>query len=149
MRLTAGRQGGAGRRLVTLPGMFLNPVRHITIDAHDPHALARFWIEVTGYLPDPEPGDDEVLITAPEPNAPGLLFVRVDDAKAGKNRVHLDIQPPVGTRDEAVRRLLAAGASVYEDHRTADGRGWVTMRDPEGNEFCVERSSGERGLNSA
>jgi predicted enzyme related to lactoylglutathione lyase len=129
--------------------MSLNPVRHITIDAHDPHALARFWIEVTGYLPDEEPDDDEVLITAPEPNAPGLLFIRVPDDKAGKNRVHLDIQPPTGTRDETVQRLLAAGATVYEDHRTPDGLGWVTLRDPEGNEFCIERSAGERGLPTA
>jgi len=141
----------AARSPDTLPAMFLNPVRHITIDAHDPHALARFWREVTGYLPDPDdqPEDDEVLISAPEPNLPGLLFIRVGDAKAGKNRVHLDIQPPVGTRDETVQRLQAAGATVYEDHRTEDGRGWVTMRDPEGNEFCVERSAGERGLTTA
>jgi hypothetical protein len=33
---------------------------------------------------------------------------------------------------------------VYEDHRTADGRGWVTMLDTEGNEFCVERGEAER-----
>jgi len=126
--------------------MALNPVRHITIDAHDPHALARFWLEVTGYRPDEEPDDDEVLITPLEPNAPGLLFIRVPDDKAGKNRVHLDIQPPTGTRDETVQRLLAAGATLYEDHRKPDGLGWVTLRDPEGNEFCVERSAGERGL---
>ena len=128
--------------------MSLNPVRHITIDCHDPHALARFWIEVTGYLPDEEPDDDEVLITARVPDAPGLLFIRVDDAKAVKNRVHLDIEPPAGTRDETVERLLAAGASIYEDHRAPDGMGWVTMRDPEGNEFCVERSAVERGLST-
>src|SRR3954451_2564142 len=109
--------------------MVLNPVRHITIDAHDPHALARFWTQVTGYLPDDDFDDDEVLITAPQADAPGLLFIRVGDAKTGKNRVHLDIQPPVCTRDETVQRLLAAGATVYEDHRTADGLGWVTMRD--------------------
>ena len=128
--------------------MALNPVRHITIDAHDPHALARFWLLVTGYLPDTEP-DDEVLISAPQPDAPGLLFIRVPEAKAGKNRVHLDIQPPEGTRDEMVQRLLAAGATVHEDHRRSDGLGWVTLRDPEGNEFCVERSAGERGLSPA
>ncbi|AGZ42573.1 VOC family protein [Actinoplanes friuliensis] len=129
--------------------MFLNPVRHITVDAHDPHALALFWVGVTGYAMDEEPDDDEVLITPPEPNAPGLLFIRVPDDKVVKNRVHLDIQPPVGTRDEAVERFLAAGASVYEDHRTPEGLGWVTMRDPEGNEFCVERSAVERGLTAA
>ncbi len=37
------------------------------------------------------------------------------------------------------------GARVYEDHRTADGKGCVMMLDPEGNEFCVERSAAERG----
>jgi predicted enzyme related to lactoylglutathione lyase len=129
--------------------MFVNPVRHITFDAHDPLALARFWAEVTGYAVEDEPEDDEVLISAPEPNLPGLLFIRVPDDKAAKNRVHLDIQPPAGTRDETVARLLEAGATVFEDHRTADGLGWVTMRDPEGNEFCIERSAGERGLTSA
>jgi hypothetical protein len=34
---------------------------------------------------------------------------------------------------------------VFEDHRKPDGTGWVTMGDPEGNEFCVERSAAERG----
>ncbi|MEV4640132.1 VOC family protein [Actinoplanes sp. NPDC049548] len=128
--------------------MYLNPVRHITVDAHDPWRLAAFWTEVTGYTvgDDDAPGDDEVLLSAPEPGAPGILFIRVPDDKVAKNRVHLDIQPPTGTRDETVARLLQAGATLHEDHRTGDGLGWVTLRDPEGNEFCVERSAVERGL---
>ncbi|MGW5645865.1 VOC family protein [Saccharopolyspora sp. NPDC003752] len=48
-------------------------------------------------------------------------------------------------RDEEVERILGLGATLYEDHRTADGLGWVTLLDPESNEFCVERSSTERG----
>ena len=28
---------------------YLNPVRHITFDAGDPQALARFWSQLTGY----------------------------------------------------------------------------------------------------
>jgi len=125
-----------------------NPVRHITIDAHDPWGLAQFWSQVTGYAPSPDdaPGDDEVLLSGPDAGWPGLLFIRVPDDKVVKNRVHLDIQPPAGTRDEAVDRLLAAGATLHEDHRKPGGLGWVTLRDPEGNEFCVERSAGERGL---
>ncbi len=127
--------------------MFINPIRHITFDAHDPLALARFWAEVTGYRVEDEPEDDEVLIEAPSPGTPGILFVRVADAKTAKNRVHLDIQPPSGTRDAEVERLLGLGATVHEDHRRpSDGLGWVTMLDPEGNEFCVERSAVERGL---
>ena len=32
---------------------------------------------------------------------------------------------------------------AYEDHRRPDGTGWVTLLDPEGNEFCVLRSIAE------
>jgi hypothetical protein len=28
---------------------------------------------------------------------------------------------------------------VVDDRTEPDGRGWVVMVDPEGNEFCVER----------
>ncbi|MFI5935427.1 VOC family protein [Actinoplanes sp. NPDC051494] len=124
--------------------MVINAVRHITVDAHDPAGLARFWAEVTGYRMDPEFDDEEALLFGPGDGSPGILFVAVPEAKAVKNRVHLDIEPPVGTRDEFVERMLALGATVFEDHRLPDGRGWVTMRDPEGNEFCVERSTSER-----
>jgi hypothetical protein len=43
-----------------------------------------------------------------------------------------------------VERLKSLGATEYEDHRKADGAGWATMADPEGNRFCVERSAAER-----
>jgi hypothetical protein len=52
--------------------------------------------------------------------------------------------PTERTRDEEVERVLGMGAKLYEDHRVPDGRGWVTLQDPEGNEFCVERSDAER-----
>lgn len=126
--------------------MYLNPVRHITFDCHDPLAQARFWSEVTGYPIEDEPEDDEVLLEPPQPGVPGVLFVRVEEGKSAKNRVHLDIQPPSGTRDAEVERLQGLGATIHEDHRRSDGLGWVTLRDPEGNEFCVERSAVERGL---
>jgi predicted enzyme related to lactoylglutathione lyase len=127
--------------------VYLNPIRHITFDAHDPLAQAKFWAEVTGYAVEDEPEEDEVLIESPQPGTPGILFIRVEDGKTVKNRLHLDIQPPSGTRDVEVERLLQFGATIYEDHRDpSNGLGWVTMHDPEGNEFCVERSAVERGL---
>jgi hypothetical protein len=52
--------------------------------------------------------------------------------------------PSDRTRDDEVKRLLAIGATQYEDHRKPDGAGWVTMADREGNLFCVERSATER-----
>lgn len=41
-------------------------------------------------------------------------------------------------------RILALGATIVEDHRQPDGRGWVWCADPEGNAFCVERSAEEK-----
>jgi hypothetical protein len=46
--------------------------------------------------------------------------------------------------DAEVDRIVALGATRYEDHRTKEGPGWVTLLDPGGNEFCVERSAAER-----
>ncbi|GAA3394582.1 VOC family protein [Cryptosporangium minutisporangium] len=122
-------------------------VRHITIDSADPYALAQFWAAVTGFGEHPEngnaPGDPEALLVSPG-DGPDLLFVTVPERKNGKNRVHFDLQPTDRTRDEEVERVRSLGAQVVADHRRPDGSGWVTMADPEGNEFCVERSAAER-----
>jgi len=118
-------------------------VRHVTVDSADTYRLATFWAEVLG-IPlagDEQPEDEEVLVPAP---GVGLLFIRVPEGKTVKNRVHVDVVPSDRTRDEEVERLLALGASVFEDHRRPDGSGWVTVTDLEGNEFCVERSAAER-----
>lgn len=73
-----------------------------------------------------------------------MLFIEVSNAKQLKNRVHLDLKPAQGTRDEELVRLLALGAREVEDLRNADGTGWVVLADPEGNEFCILRSDAER-----
>ncbi|WP_405149148.1 VOC family protein [Sphaerisporangium sp. NBC_01403] len=121
--------------------------RHLTIDCADPFELATFWSAVTGWPVSGEdaPGDPEVLVEAPSP-VPGLLFIQVPEGKTVKNRMHLDWVPTERTRDEEVERAIALGAKLYEDHRTAEGPGWVTLLDPEGNEFCIERSQAERGV---
>ncbi len=122
-------------------------IRHITVDCADPYALAAFWHEVTGYHEDPAnpnaPADPEALLLAPDAG-PGLLFIGVPDAKVVKNRVHLDVAPADRTRDEEAARLLGLGATLVADHRRPDGTGWLVLADPEGNEFCVERSLAER-----
>ncbi|GAA3055727.1 VOC family protein [Streptomyces roseofulvus] len=118
-------------------------VRHVTIDCADAYALATFWAKVLGskVSDDDRPGDPEALV---ESEGAGLLFIQVPEPKVVKNRVHLDIQPQDRTRDEEVERLLALGAKLVGDHRKPDGTGWATLADPEGNEFCVERSKAER-----
>ncbi|MBM7438225.1 VOC family protein [Streptomyces sp. HB132] len=118
-------------------------VQHITIDCADAYELALFWAEVLGssLADDDEPGDPEALVETPRGT---LLFVTVPEPKRAKNRVHLDLRPDDRTRDEEVERLLAIGATLVADHRKPNGRGWATLADPEGNEFCVECGAGER-----
>ncbi|MFE7550598.1 VOC family protein [Streptomyces gardneri] len=122
-------------------------VRHVTIDCTDAYALASFWAAaLDAKLGDDDlPGDPEAAVESPGAN---LLFIQVPEAKAAKNRVHLDLQPQDRTRDEEVERLLALGATLLDDRRNADGTGWATLADPEGNEFCVERSAAERAATS-
>ncbi len=75
-----------------------------------------------------------------------LLFIQVPEAKQHKNRLHLDLRPRSGTRDEELHRLLALGATQLSDLRGehGPGTGWVVLADPEGNEFCILRSEEER-----
>ncbi|WP_372500332.1 VOC family protein [Sphaerisporangium perillae] len=115
----------------------------MTIDCADAYRLGAFWAEVLGGSvgDEDEPGDPEVLV---ETQGTNLLFITVPEPKAVKNRIHLDLQPQDRTRDEEVERLLALGATLVADHRRADGLGWATLADIEGNEFCVERSAIER-----
>ncbi|WP_406389217.1 VOC family protein [Streptomyces sp. NBC_00887] len=118
-------------------------VQHVTIDCADAYELAGFWAEVLGssVSDDDEPGDPEALVETPRA---ALLFVTVPEPKRTKNRVHLDLRPDDRSRDAEVERLLALGATLVADHRKPNGRGWATMADPEGNEFCVECSAAER-----
>lgn len=120
----------------------MNPtIRHITIDCTgDPYDLARFWSALLGrpLADDDKPGDPEALIADPE-GGPSLLFVHVGEGKAAKNRLHLDLWPTGRTRAGEVARAIGLGARQLADHTRPDGKGWVTLADPEGNEFCMER----------
>ena len=117
-------------------------IRNITVDCSDAATLARFWQRLLGWDLHPESSAEEALLTEPGRESPGLLFIQVPEPKSGKNRIHLDLQPR-RLRDDEVEHLLGEGATIVDDHREPDGGGWVVMVDPEGNEFCVERSAAE------
>ena len=73
------------------------------------------------------------------------------DARTTKNRLHFDLRPREGTRDEEVERVRGLGATEVGDHRGkyGPGTGWVVLADPEGNEFCILRSQAEVDAGSA
>jgi len=122
-------------------------IQCLCIDTADPSRLASFWQSALGWRRTYE-GDEEVVLEPPAGSredgvVPDLLFLRVPEEKAGKNRLHLDLRP----QDQAaeVARLEELGA------RRADvGQGvevsWIVMSDPAGNEFCVLRPLTEKEL---
>jgi len=124
-------------------------ISHTTIDCHHAYELSEWWKPVLGYVDldgDPNlPGHEECMIRDPE-TGHLVLFIEVPDKKSGKNRMHFDLMPREGTRDEELARLLDHGATEVNDLRDqwGPGTGWVVLADPEGNEFCILRSAAER-----
>ena len=122
-------------------------IHNVSFDALDAYGLAQFWSQVVGkpvYDVD-NPGDPEVAIDMGDGS--NLFFQQVPETKTIKNRMHVCLRPDT-TRDAEVARLEEIGAKIFADHRNPDGTGWVVMQDPEGNEFCVERSAPERAATS-
>jgi Glyoxalase-like domain len=115
----------------------------LAIDCADPGGLARFWCPVLGYEVQGE--DDGVVAIGspmvpegknrPGPVPPVLTFAHVPEGKTVKNRVHLDVNPTDCSQDEEIARLTGLGAAVVNDNRPEFS--WVTLTDPEGNEFDV------------
>ena len=136
----------------------------VTFDCAAPDALARFWADALGYVVQPPPPGHESwpdflasigvpesewgsasAVVDPDDKGPRLFFQRVPEGKTAKNRVHLDVNVGAGldgaerrAKAEAeAERLTSLGATELrraEEH----GEFWIVLRDPEGNEFCVQ-----------
>jgi hypothetical protein len=123
-------------------------VSHTTVDCTHAYELSEWWKQLLGYVDvdgDPNlPGHEECMVLDPG-SGHRILFIEVPEPKAVKNRLHLDLRPRSGSRDDEVERVRALGATEVADHRGqyGPGTGWVVMADPEGNEFCILRSQAE------
>ncbi len=134
----------------------------VVVDAVNPHAQADWWAAALGWQV--EPSDEAFIqrmvdagharqedtlrwngklawsvgaaIRDPE-NAgrPRVLFQAVPEPKSVKNRLHLDVRVGEGRREKA-DELIAAGATFLWDAQQGP-YAWITLADPEGNEFCV------------
>jgi hypothetical protein len=138
----------------------------VTVDATDPHTLADWWAETLGWIVEPSDEafirlmiadghateDDTrthngtlvwkagAAIRHPDGAERGprrrVLFQLVPEAKTVKNRVHLDVWVGTGNVEAELERLTSRGATFL--HRGRQGpQTWVTVADPEGNEFCL------------
>jgi predicted enzyme related to lactoylglutathione lyase len=108
----------------------------VVVDAADPARLSRWWAEVLGYQILDEDVND-VIVGKADHSHPVLYFSRSTRERVGKNRLHIDLSPD--DREAEVERLVNMGArhvDIGQGERT-----WTVLADPEGNEFCVLRST--------
>ena len=114
----------------------------VTVDCREPRRLAEFWSEALGWVI--AHVADDGAYCRPAQGGVGLEFIRVDERKMVKNRVH------IGTRaddiDAEIERLVAIGAAVAWEEEFPPGWPYrnVVLRDPEDNEFCLGNEPGRR-----
>jgi hypothetical protein len=119
----------------------------ITVDCADPQRVATFWneaLEWGGIAISPD--DDGAVCGPPDGAGMYLEFIRVPEAKAGKNRLHLGCHAGgLDQLDAEISRLVALGASVAWEEEfpppVAARYRNVILRDVEGNEFCLSGGS--------
>ncbi len=106
----------------------------ISFDAHDPAQLAQFWAQALHRTVDAGATEDFAAIAPDTDSPPGalLMFHKVPESKTVKNRVHVDLQATdvVAEAD----RLRSLGAQQIRSLAENNNR-WISLRDPEGNEF--------------
>ncbi|HEX7165406.1 MAG TPA: VOC family protein [Acidimicrobiales bacterium] len=112
----------------------------LCFDANDPLRVARFWAGALQWdLSDENDEDenDEIELVPTDGTSFALLFLRVPEPKAGKNRIHLDlVSESPEHQAEVVDRLVGLGARRVDVGQPADAD-HVVLGDPEGNELCV------------
>jgi Glyoxalase-like domain len=138
----------------------------LVIDCADPHRLADWWADALGWDVEPQDESfirkmiDEghateedttihdgrlvwktgAAINHPdgkESGRPRILFQLVPEPKTVKNRFHLDLRPLQPDAEGQVADLVAKGATELWRGSEGPMSQWVTLADPEGNEFCV------------
>lgn len=138
----------------------------VVIDCADLAQLARFWAAALGYVEQEPPTgfaswqdflraqgvpesewNSANAVVDPDQRGPRIFFQRVPEPKTVKNRLHLDLNvgggraAPLEARRERVnaeaRRLRGLGATEVRATEQRD-EFWIVMRDPEGNEFCLQ-----------
>jgi len=113
-------------------------IGYLVIDTTAPERLAPFWCTLLEVTVDTTIGDGQFIVLSPSKDGLTIGFQRVPDAKAGKNRLHLDLI--VDDLDRATDEIETLGGRWLEPGtvRELEGFRWRCMADPDGNEFDID-----------
>lgn len=105
----------------------------VAIDTMDASAIRPFWAAVLGY----EDVDGELV--DPDHIGPSVWFQQLDEPRAVRNRIHLDVTVAHDEAESRVAGALAAGGRLVSD---AHAPAWWVLADADGNEACVSTWQG-------
>jgi hypothetical protein len=107
----------------------------LVLDCSEPEQLMEFWRRALDYRVYYSDSSFAVLVPD-EGSASPLVLQQVPEPKAGKNRMHLDIV--ADDIETEIKRLQLLGARrLHDEVRSLGDTRWITLADPENNEFCV------------
>lgn len=107
----------------------------VVIDCADPERLSGFWQSMVGGRIDPVTRTGDWVGLEHVPVLGHIGFQRVPEHKAGKNRLHLDLD--VVDMDGTMARATTLGARAVGELVEEPTNFFQVMHDPEGNEFCL------------
>ena len=114
----------------------------LVFDCDNAESLAEFWSAVLERPVDD--GANPFFATIGRGGAGlALMFIKVPEGKQVKNRLHIDLHGTGQAGQDQhdgqaeLQRVIGLGAKQVSEHREY-GVHWVTLSDPEGNEFDVE-----------
>ncbi len=119
-----------------------NRITSLCVDCTDPDRLADFWTQVLDWQVTERDEEGVRIQEAPDSRWAIDLLKVPDGPKRSKNRLHLDVNATDRSQAEELERLLALGARPV-DIGQGDDVTWHVLADPEGNEFCLLRSTVE------
>jgi predicted enzyme related to lactoylglutathione lyase len=113
-------------------------IGYLVIDTTSPERLAAFWGSLLEVTVETTIGDGQFVVLSPAKDGLTIGFQRVPDAKAGKNRLHIDLI--VDDLDRATGEIETIGGCWLEPGTTRELEGfrWRCMADPDGNEFDID-----------
>ncbi len=138
----------------------------LAVDCARPHELADWWAETLGWVVENSDEDfirrmigegyaaesdtmthngklvwvTGAAIGHPDGPATGsrkrVIFQQVPESKTVKNRWHIDVWVGAESVQSVSEQLISRGATFLHEGQQGPHR-WITMADPEGNEFCL------------
>ncbi len=115
-------------------------VGSLVLSVEDLEAQVAFWCAALDYVPREPPTATYAMLLPRGGEGPNLALERRASVTSEPPRIHLDLYAQ--DQSAEVERLVALGASRYDEPDRPADADYVILLDPDGNRFCVVDARG-------